>query len=155
MKINFSMLFYMKKQKNYKTGSAPIYLRITVDGQRAEITTGRECDPAKWNSKAGRANGTKEEVRNFNAFLDNLQSKVYEAHRYLSEKEEPLTAEAIKNRVLGKGEKSHMLLDVFKDHNRKMAALVGTEFSSGTLERYETSFRHTQEFLEHRYGLTT
>ena len=154
MKINFSMLFYMKKQKNYKTGSAPIYLRITVDGQRAEITTGRECDPARWNSKAGRANGTKEEVRNFNAFLDNLQSKVYEAHRYLSEKEERLTAEAIKNRVLGKGEKSYMLMDVFKDHNRKMAALVGTEFSSGTLERYETSFRHTQEFLEHRYGLT-
>lgn len=154
MKTNFSMLFYMKKQKNYTSGAAPIYLRITVDGHRAEITTGRECDPVRWNSKSGRANGTKEEIRNFNAFLDNLQSKVYEAHRFLSQKEEILTAEAIKNRVTGKGEKCYMLMEVFKDHNRKMAALVGTEFSPGTLERYETSLRHTQEFLEYRYRLS-
>ncbi len=27
MKTNFSMLFYMKKQKNYACGDAPIYLR--------------------------------------------------------------------------------------------------------------------------------
>ena len=34
-----------------------IYLRITVDGKRSEVTTGRECDPEKWNSKAGHAVG--------------------------------------------------------------------------------------------------
>jgi len=53
MKTNFSILFYMKKQKNYIAGSAPIYLRITVDGKRCEIATGRECVPEKWNSKLG------------------------------------------------------------------------------------------------------
>ena len=37
MKTNFKMLFYMKKQKNYPTDPAPIYLRITVDGKRAEL----------------------------------------------------------------------------------------------------------------------
>ena len=63
MKTNFSMLFYMKKQKNYQSGMAPIYLRITVDGQRAEVTTGRECDPEKWNKKSSRAFGTKEEIK--------------------------------------------------------------------------------------------
>jgi hypothetical protein len=77
MKTSFSMLFYMKKQKNYDVGPAPIYLRITVDGMRSEITTGRECDPLRWNNKSGRATGTKADIRNFNAHLDNLQSKVY------------------------------------------------------------------------------
>jgi len=38
MKTNFSLLFYMKKQKNYQSGAAPIYMRITVDGKRAEIS---------------------------------------------------------------------------------------------------------------------
>ncbi len=85
MKTNFSMLLYMKKQKNYKSGSVSIYLRITVDGKRAELSTGRECDPKKWSSKSGRAIGTKEDIKSFNAFLDNLQSKVYEAPRYLFE----------------------------------------------------------------------
>jgi len=44
MKTNFSMLFYLKKQKNYASGLAPVYLRITVVAQRAEVTTNRECE---------------------------------------------------------------------------------------------------------------
>ena len=133
MKTNFSMLFYVKRHKNYTPGAAPIYLRITVDGKRSEITTNRECNPGKWNSKSGRLTGTKEEVKSFNAFLDNLQSKVYEAHSYLSENEKLVTAETLKNRMLGKVEKARMLIDVFRDHNNKMAALVGKDFADGTL----------------------
>ena len=76
MKTSFSMLFYMKKQKKYQSGLAPIYLRVAVDGQRAELTTGPECDPVKWNNKSGRAVGTKEDIKSFNAFLDNLQARV-------------------------------------------------------------------------------
>lgn len=50
----------------------PIYLRITVNGKRAETTSGREGEPAHWNSTAGRFKGTKEEIKSFNAYLDNL-----------------------------------------------------------------------------------
>ena len=78
----------MKKQKNYQSGSAPIYIRITVGGKRSETTTGRECEPSRWNTGAGRANGTKEDTRAFNAFLDDLQTKVYQAHRLLEQEEE-------------------------------------------------------------------
>ncbi|MFI5140315.1 MAG: site-specific integrase, partial [Sphingobacteriales bacterium] len=44
-----------------------------------------------------------------------------------------------------------MLISIFKDHNKKVAALVGNEFAPGTLERYETSLRHTQHFLTWKY----
>jgi len=63
MKTNFSLLFYMKKPKNYLKGVAPIYLRITVNGNRSEVTTGRSCEPTRWNSALGRANGSKEEIK--------------------------------------------------------------------------------------------
>jgi hypothetical protein len=59
MKTNFGLLFYMKKPKNYQSGTAPIYMRIIVNGKRSEVTTGCECDPARWNIHSGRANGTK------------------------------------------------------------------------------------------------
>ncbi len=154
MKTNFSMLFYVKKQKNYTSGVAPIYLRITVDGKRSEITTNRECNPEKWNSKSGRLIGTKEDIKSFNAFLDNLQSKVYEAHRYLSENEKPITAETLKNQFLGKIEKARMLIEIFKDHNLKVGNLIGNEFAPATLKRYETSLRHTQAFLKYQYGVS-
>ena len=57
MKTNFSLLFYLKKQKNYHGGHVPVYLRITVGGKRSEMTSGLECDPEKWNTKSGRQDG--------------------------------------------------------------------------------------------------
>ena len=55
MRVNFSLLFYLKKPKNYQTGPVPVYLRITVAGKRTEVATGRECEPGRWNAAAGRA----------------------------------------------------------------------------------------------------
>jgi site-specific recombinase XerD len=153
MKTNFSMLFYLKKQKNYTSGLAPVYLRITVDGERAEVTTNRECEPEKWNSHSGRAIGTKENIKSLNAFLDNLQSDAYEAHRYLHENGKLITAESLKNRMLGKSEKSYMLIELFKDHNSKVASLIGKGFAPATHKRYETSLRHTQAFLKFKFGV--
>ncbi|WP_295797464.1 site-specific integrase [Mucilaginibacter sp.] len=154
MKTNFSLLFYMKKQKNYQSGSAPIYIRITVSGKRSETTTGRECEPSRWNAGAGRANGTKEDTRAFNAFLDDLQTKVYQAHRLLTEADELITAETIRNKFLGKTEKPRSLIEIFKDHNKKVGALIGKEYAKGTLCRYQTSLKHTIDFLKWKYNLT-
>jgi len=154
MKTNFSLLFYMKKQKNYQSGPAPIYIRITVSGKRSETTTGRECEPSRWNTGAGRANGTKEDTRAFNAFLDDLQTKVYQAHRLLTEADELITAETIRNKFLGKTEKPRSLIEIFKDHNKKVEALIGKEYAKGTLCRYQTSLKHTIDFLKWKYNLT-
>lgn len=154
MKTNFSLLFYLKKPKNHQNGLVPIYLRITVNGKRAETSTGRECEPALWNSTAGRFKGTKEEIKSFNAYLDNLQAQVYAAHGQLTEAGGMITAESLKNKLLGKSEKSRMLISLFKDHNKKVSALVGDEYAAGTLERYETSLRHTRSFLEWQYKVS-
>jgi hypothetical protein len=45
-------------------------------------------------------------------------------------------------------------MEVFKYHNNQMAALVVQEYAPGTLERYETSYRYTQSFLQWKYKLT-
>jgi len=154
MKTTFSLLFYLKRPKNYENGQMPIYLRITVNGKRAETTSGRECEPANWNGKTGKVRGTKEEVKSLNAYLDNLQSQVYEAHKALTESGASITADLIKNKLLGKTEKARMLIAIFKDHNKKVAALVGNEYAAGTLTRYETSLRHTQNFMEWKYRVS-
>ena len=63
MKSNFRLLFYIRKQKNYKGGAMPIYMHITVNGKRVDISVGRDCDPAKWINHAGRGTATKEEIK--------------------------------------------------------------------------------------------
>ena len=149
----FGLLFYLKKQKNYVRGKQPIYMRITVDYQRAEISTKREIEPERWNSPAGRATGTKEEVKALNAYLDTLQSKVYEIHRYLVDAKEPITVEAIKNKLIGVEEKPRMILEIFQHHNDQVEKLIGKDFSAATLERYKTSLEHTKNFILWKYGL--
>lgn len=135
MKTNFSLLFYMKKPKNYLKGTAPIYLRITLQGKSSETIAGCSCESSRWNSQIGRCIGNKEEVISFNAYLDNLQTKVYQAHRKLTEIDQVISAESIRNEFLGKKEKSRTLVDIFKDHNLKMEALVEAEFKKGILDR--------------------
>lgn len=58
-------------------------MRISIDSRRAEVSTKRTWDPARWNVAAGRAIGAKETAKELNAYLDTLQGKVYEIQREL------------------------------------------------------------------------
>jgi site-specific recombinase XerD len=150
----FSVLFYLKKSKNYKGGPTPIYLRITVNAERVEVSVQRTCDPSRWNAHAGRANGTKEEIRALNSFLEALQMKVYEVHRRLLDSKEAITAERIKNQLLGIKEQLDTILEIFEQHNKQMALLVGKDFSPLTLKRYKTALEHTRSFIQWKYKVS-
>lgn len=144
----------MKKQKKYQSGPATIYMRITVNGKRAETITGRLCEPGRWNSQSGRANGTKEEIKAFNAYLDDLQNKIYEAHRQLTLADRLITAETIRDKFLGKSEKPRLLIEIFNEHNKRLETLIDKEYSKGTLTCFQTSLKHTKDFLKWKYDLT-
>jgi site-specific recombinase XerD len=143
----------VKRSKMTGNGTAPVYLRITVDGERIEISSKRYVNPDKWNANGQKLNGTSEEVRSLNNYLKTIEHEVYEIHRYLMEKKLPLTAVNLKNALLKKEEVTtcKMLVPIFKEHNRQVAALVGTEYAKGTADRYETSLKHTQAFLKWKY----
>jgi site-specific recombinase XerD len=153
MNKTFGLLFYVKRSKMTGNGTAPVYLRITVDGERIEISSKRYVNPDKWNANGQKLNGTSEEVRSLNNYLKTIEHEVYEIHRYLMEKKLPLTAVNLKNALLKKEEVTtcKMLVPIFKEHNRQVAALVGTEYAKGTADRYETSLKHTQAFLKWKY----
>ncbi|WP_461491132.1 hypothetical protein [Pontibacter sp. HJ8] len=90
-------------------------------------TTGRATEPDRWIAAAGRAAGTKSASKFLNAYLDNLQAKVYEAHRQVIETNHLLTAETIKNRFLGREET--VAGGGIPGTQRKVAALVEDEFT--------------------------
>ena len=149
-----TVLFCLRKPKNYVSGTAPIYLRITVDGKRTEIAISRKYDPAKWDNKSGRAVGNKEEAKSLNAYLDSIEYKIYEHHRQMTYAEETVTVETLKNRYTGKIERTRTLVTIFEDHNAKMRALVGQEFEKSTLQRYETALMHTKDFMQYQYNVS-
>jgi hypothetical protein len=41
-----------------------------------------------------------------------------------------------------------MVIEIFTHHNDRMAGLIGREYATGTLDRYKTSYKHTQAFFQ-------
>jgi len=121
----FSLRFRVKKPNNYVNGKMQIYLRITVDSERVELSVNRDFDPTRWNTRLGRAIGTKEDTRSLNAYLDMMQVKVHEAHRALLAANVIPTAAKLKAKLAGKKlEPFKMLLEVFSEHNQQMKTLI-------------------------------
>ncbi|HEY6083609.1 MAG TPA: site-specific integrase, partial [Chitinophagaceae bacterium] len=149
---SFGLFFYLKQSKNSNNGPQYVYLRITVNGISRELSTKRLWQLSRWSPDAGRAIGNKEDARSLNNYLDVLTSKVYDAKRILIESDKAVTAEALKNLLIGKEVDKKMILEIFGYHNDQMKELVGREFAPGTLERYETSLDHTRSFIRWKYG---
>jgi len=165
---SFGLLFYLKKPRGYVKGECPIYLRITMDGVMKEMSIHRNCDPSRWDSKIGRTIISKtsgrrsltesstpdDPCRALNAYLDTLQAKVHEARHQLLMSGKPITAEAVRNHLQGRettGERPHLLLEIFQYHNDQVKALLGKEYSKGTLTKFNTVLNHTRAFLQWKY----
>ena len=149
----FKLLVFLKQPRFANADLHPIYIRITVDGKRAEFSTKRESEPAKWNRKAGRMIGNSEKVYQLNAYLDRLVGKVYAYQNELLQNNVTITASEIKGKFTGKDEKSRMLIPIFQQHNKDLGQLVGKEYAPSTLIRYETSMNHVMKFMEWKYGV--
>ena len=154
MSKTFGLLFYLKKSKASASGTLPIYLRITIDGKRTEISTKRTIEIKKWSVEANKAIGRTEDIRELNAYLDSLVSKVYQCQRDLIQDNKEVTTETLKNKFLGIEEKQVTLINLFKDHNKQVEKLIGNGYSAGTLERYKTVCKHLQEFMKHTYNVS-
>ncbi len=153
MEKSFGLSFFVKKNKHDHDKKSVIYMRITVNGETCDISTKRKCESKKWNKISGRMSAKEEGAPEFNSYLDTLQQKVFEAKRKLLELDKEITPAHIKDVMLGKSinREKKMLMEIFKHHNDQMSSLVGKEYAPGTLQRYETSYRHTMSFIETRY----
>ncbi|WP_150452497.1 site-specific integrase [Arenibacter lacus] len=151
MQNSFSVLFYPRFNDLDKKGYAPIYLRITVNGKRSEISIKRKISFKQWNTEACKAKGTSIEAREINRYMDAVRSNVYNIQSQLIEKGEIVTAKRIKQIYQGKGKSQKMLLQIFSDHNDKVEKLVGKEFAPGTLERYKTAKKHVEDYIKFEY----
>ncbi len=154
MKTKITLHFYAKSTKANSNGLLPVYVRLTVDGKRLEFSTKKFVEKSKWSSELAKMKGTTEEARSINSYLDLMKSKVLDAQMELLHRNETLSIENFKNKLLGTEERQRMLVPIFQDHNNKIKELVGKEYAPGTLERYTTSLKHTIEFMQWKYNIS-
>jgi site-specific recombinase XerD len=149
---SFAIRFSLRKPKGYLKGEAPIYMRITVNGDRKEVSVKHMCQPDRWNEQAQRAKGSNEATRTLNALLDSLERQVHDARLTLQEKNSAVTVDAILKILSGCEDQPRKLLEVFQQHNDRMAALENVEYAPATVTRYDTTLSHARLFIEWKYG---
>lgn len=153
MDNRFSILFFPKGDSLNKEGKASIYLRITVNGKRCEISIKRKIDPAKWNSISGRLNGSNEEAYQLNQYINSISSKLYKIQEKFIIEDTPFTALMIKNKYLNKDDVRKTLLQIFEEHNNQIEKLVGKNYSKGCYLRYVRTNKHLKSYINEDYKL--
>jgi hypothetical protein len=83
-KSTFRILFYLKRTKTLNNGELTIFMRITVNGERAEVSTHQSVESHLWNQEKGIVKGVSNSSKQMNDYLEHLKLKAY---RYKKELE--------------------------------------------------------------------
>lgn len=153
MKAKITLHIYAKTTKANAAGQLPIYIRLTVDGQRLEFSSKKFIEKSKWSPELSKMKGSSEEARTLNNYLDLMKSKVFNIQMELLHKNEDLSLENFKSRILGTHQRERMLIPIYQNHNDKIEELIGNGYAYGTLERFKISLKHTQEFIMWKYQM--
>jgi site-specific recombinase XerD len=151
MSLSLSLLYYIKRSKADSLGKTNIYLRITLAGSRSEFSIHRKIGIREWSSRTQLALGNSAECQEINRHLGIIKNKIYVIQQNFERDNELYSALDIRNELLGRNKQHKMLLVLFQEHNDEVEALVGREFSAGTIERYKTCKRHVTDFVKHNY----
>jgi hypothetical protein len=148
MNNGFKMLFYLKKPKYYTTGPIPIYLRISVDGKRSEVTIGEEVESNLWDNKRLNVKGTNDSAKKINHRIETVAFQNIEIRNNLTSTEEEITSQNIKDMYLGKIIKPRKLFEIYVNHNKEMESLIGNGFSENTLKSFKSNLTHLREYVK-------
>lgn len=151
-RTTFSLLFYIRRNKLNKSGEAPVFMRITINGERADASVKRSIVPRLWNTTKGKAVENSKLGKDLNLYLDAISANLLRLQRDMELDGVVVSAHAILDRYLCKNHpERHTIIEVFKEHNEKCRALIGIDYAPATIIRYETALRLTSAFIRYTY----
>ena len=143
------VIFFTRKKRN-NPERLDIYVRITVNKERAELSIKRDIAISNWDIFRCRAKESSENLILLNTYLDDVYAEVLNAHKQLHSERKLITAKGIKLRYLGEDEERMTLLKAVEYHNRN----INNELRPGTLKNYFSTEKYLKEFLLERLKTT-
>ena len=148
-----TILLVIGSNRARKNGTAPVYCRLTYNGNRKQFATGQFINPNHWFSKYQLAKPPNDENNNINTQLSLIKSKINRAFLLLQVKEDEFSVDDVYNQFVGKRTASErILLDAFDYHINRMQQLVGIEVKQVSVEKYNQSLVHVKSFLKFKFN---
>ncbi|MBK3517717.1 phage integrase SAM-like domain and Arm DNA-binding domain-containing protein [Carboxylicivirga marina] len=138
-------LQFIVRHKSKKTELAGIYLRITVNRQKSEVSTKLQCPKKLWDKSKERVKSDGAfNHRHVNRHLEEIRTRVQSIYQELRNKEQLITPTIIKNHFIGNNEKGRTLKKLLAAHYEKFAASLDAH----TMRHYKTTHRYIEAFLQ-------
>ena len=154
MRSTFRVLFFLKRDKQKSNGMIPLFCRITIDSQEVRFSMKCDVNPTQWDVKMSKAIGRTTEAVKINNLLDSTKAAIYKIYREIQERENHVTAEKVKNALLGLNHKRQSLLELFDTHNKERKSQIGLTISKSTYYGYLKAREYLALFLLQKYNLT-
>ncbi|MFH2141985.1 MAG: site-specific integrase [Bacteroidota bacterium] len=148
----FSLSFFTKKHRIKENGEMPLYLRISINAKRLEMSLHRNIDSSIWNVQNNTIIGAIKKAQDLRSYIYSITATIFEHHKHLRESGKDITPEVLRNAFLGiEEDKGKKILELYQEHNNRIKQLIGIDYSPETVERYETSLMHTRAFIKKKY----
>lgn len=143
----FKLGFYLRKPQTDRA-EYPIYARISVAGQATEFKIGRTVDPANWDSKKHICRGRNRRDLELNKYLELVRSKLCDIHNELIRDNKRVNPAILKTLFLGNGENEKMMVEVFREANKKRKEeLDRGDIVKPTYQRWTRCADYLEEFF--------
>ena len=146
----FSVLFYINRTKVRKDGTCQLLCKISIDGQAAQFGVKASIAPSLWEPETGRATGRSANALEVNRAIGDLTEQIEGHYRAVRKNLGFVTAELVKNAVLGIAQHKLTLLALFREHNEEFRKRVGVDRVEETYMSYVNSYNHLAAFVWQR-----
>ena len=148
MKANnsFAIDFIIRKSK-YNRRSALIFARITVNGERTEISLKEFINPNDWDSDREMVKRKSVEVKAINYHIDEVRFRLKEKYRLLQDEEHGINAQGVKEAYLGSHaiqKSKHTLCELIQFHFK----IEGEKLKAGTIKNYYATEEYLKKFIK-------
>ena len=151
----FKILFIEGKNRKNKKNQSPLFCRITLNGNRKQISTGINIESEHWDTKNQVILNSHKSAILYNSQLDKIKSKVNSIYMILRLQENPFSIEDIHDKYFGKElKKSEFILSYYKQYLSKIEKLVGLEIKDNTYNKFVYVGNHLEAFLKWKYKKT-
>lgn len=126
-------------------GLLSIMVRITINGESVEISTGQKSSIANWNIRLHQCVGNC--AKETNLFLKSIRFRLNQIFYQQTLYGQTTTSKKVRDTFTGADKKLHYLLSLFELHNESIKKQVGISKSATTYRKYETTRKHLQGYL--------
>ena len=150
---NVKVSFYLKKSEADTDGNCPVMAKLNVGKySEAAFSVKMKVPQSRWAS--GRASGKSVAAKEINNKLDEIRAMALGIYAEQSAVHDGVTADEVKNRLLGMACGQETLLGYFRQFICNYEKRVGVNRTEGSLRAYRNAYNHVRRFLQWQYKLS-